>query len=349
MLYGISPLDILQTTFSSAGHQVNHLNTQKSPTQSVGYSDSGPPPSPQRTPPSNPLFPLTKTRSHLFPQVRIPFPCRRLLALRRPTMFHQERHRFSQPPSLRHGQLRRLQPHHSRFGTVRRPLAQPHETIHHRDLLVDSSEHVSRHSKRQNQSFAARLYRVSTDGFAKVELKSMFSELTFNIITRMIAGKQYFGDDVAQNSEEGRRFREMIKELFELSVSSYPGDFLPILQWVDYNEYIRRINWTLRLFPAAQLLVPHSASEICSIGGYEIPKDAILMVNAWAIQRDPKLWDDLISFKPERFEQGKETSDLIYKLMPFGLGRRACPGMVLARHVLGSTLGHLFNVLSGRG
>ncbi|KAE8704125.1 putative receptor-like protein kinase [Hibiscus syriacus] len=65
------------------------------------------------------------------------------------------------------------------------------------------------------------------------------------------------------------------------------------------------------------------------------------MVNAWAIQRDPELWDDPTSSKPERFEQGKETSDLIYKLMPFGLGRRACPGMVLAQHVLWSTLGPL--------
>ncbi|MBA0863480.1 hypothetical protein Goshw_021577 [Gossypium schwendimanii] len=101
------------------------------------------------------------------------------------------------------------------------------------------------------------------------------------------------------------------------------------------------ISETLRLYPAAPLLVPHSASEICSIEGYEIPKDAIVMVNAWAIQRDPNLWDDALSFKPERFEEGKEMSDQIYKLMPFGLGRRACPGMVLAQHVLGLTLGSL--------
>ncbi|MBA0655671.1 hypothetical protein Goklo_008129, partial [Gossypium klotzschianum] len=60
------------------------------------------------------------------------------------------------------------------------------------------------------------------------------------------------------------------------------------------------ISETLRLYPAAPLLVPHSASEVCSIGGYEIPKDAIVMANDWAIQRDPKLWDDALRFKPER-------------------------------------------------
>ncbi|KAK6237718.1 hypothetical protein QUC31_003187 [Theobroma cacao] len=87
-----------------------------------------------------------------------------------------------------------------------------------------------------------RLCQVSANGFAKVELKSMFSELTFNVVMRMIAGKRYFGDDVSGNYEEGRRFREIIKERFELAVSSYPGDFLPILQLVDYNGYIRRIT-----------------------------------------------------------------------------------------------------------
>ncbi|KAK5775429.1 hypothetical protein PVK06_043321 [Gossypium arboreum] len=83
--------------------------------------------------------------------------------------------------------------------------------------------------------------KVSADGFAKVELKSLFSELTFNIIMKMMVGKMYFNDEATQNSDEGRQFRETIKELFELAVSSYPGDFLPILQLVDYNGYIKRI------------------------------------------------------------------------------------------------------------
>ncbi|XWS33549.1 hypothetical protein CRYUN_Cryun22dG0092600 [Craigia yunnanensis] len=86
-----------------------------------------------------------------------------------------------------------------------------------------------------------RLYQVSANGFAKVELKSMFLELTYNIIMRMIAGKRYFGDEVS-GDEEGRQFREIIKELFQLAVSSYPGNFLPILQLVDYNGYIKRIK-----------------------------------------------------------------------------------------------------------
>ncbi|XP_062093092.1 isoflavone 3'-hydroxylase-like [Humulus lupulus] len=100
------------------------------------------------------------------------------------------------------------------------------------------------------------------------------------------------------------------------------------------------ISETLRLYPAAPLLVPHYSSNDCTIAGYDVPRDTILLVNAWAIHRDPKLWEDAESFKPERFENINGDNEG-YKLMPFGLGRRACPGKGLARRMMGLTLGSL--------
>ncbi|RVW57441.1 Cytochrome P450 81E8 [Vitis vinifera] len=105
-------------------------------------------------------------------------------------------------------------------------------------------------------------------------------------------------------------------------------------------QYLQNIiSETLRLFPAAPLLVPHMSSENSQIGGFDIPRDTILLANVWAIHRDPKLWEDATSVKPERFENigGTET----YKLLPFGLGRRACPGVGLANRVVGLALGSL--------
>ncbi|KAA8531624.1 hypothetical protein F0562_006333 [Nyssa sinensis] len=294
-----------------------------------------------------------------------------------------------------------------------------------------------------------RLNQNSSRDFAKVELKSKFSELTFNVILRMIAGKRYFGDDVA-DYKEAKQFRELIREIVKYGGASNPGDFLPVLRWIDYQNVEKNlaglsrkmdsllqglidehrrdkstnsmidhllslqesepeyytdqiikglmmvmilagtdtaavtIEWamslllnhpdvlknarveldthvgqdrfidesdlsklhylrciileTFRLCPAAPLLVPHMSSDDCTIGGYNVPRDTIVLVNAWSIHRDPKYWDDPTSFKPERFEGGDVEA---HKLMPFGMGRRACPGAGLAQRVVGLTLGSL--------
>lgn len=105
------------------------------------------------------------------------------------------------------------------------------------------------------------------------------------------------------------------------------------------------ISETWRLFPAAPLLAPHEASSDCRIGGYDVPKGTILQVNSWAIHRDPRVWDDPMSFKPERFEGGEVGAP---KLMPFGMGRRSCPGVGLAQRVVGLGLGSLIQCFEWR-
>ncbi|XP_071722853.1 cytochrome P450 81E8-like [Rutidosis leptorrhynchoides] len=95
---------------------------------------------------------------------------------------------------------------------------------------------------------------------------------------------------------------------------------------------------TLRLKPPAPLLVPHMSSEDCIIGGYDVPSQTIVFINIWSIHRDPKLWDDPKSFRPERFENEDNGQ---CKLWSFGLGRRACPGGNMAQRVINVALGSL--------
>ncbi|PIN20499.1 Cytochrome P450 CYP2 subfamily [Handroanthus impetiginosus] len=104
-------------------------------------------------------------------------------------------------------------------------------------------------------------------------------------------------------------------------------------------HYLRNIIFeTFRMFPAVPLAVPHESSADCKVGEYDIPRGTILFLNIWAIQRDPEVWDNPTYFKPERFE-GKE--DEIQKVIPFGMGRRACPGSNLGQRMVGLILGSL--------
>ncbi|XP_028777206.1 cytochrome P450 81E8-like isoform X3 [Neltuma alba] len=109
----------------------------------------------------------------------------------------------------------------------------------------------------------------------------------------------------------------------------------PDMSKLPYLQNI--ISETLRLHPAAPLLVPHEASNDCTIAGYNVPRGTMVLINAWAIHRDPQLWSDPTGFMPERFEKEGEAN----KLIPFGLGRRACPGSGLAQRTVGLTLGLL--------
>ncbi|XP_044506774.1 cytochrome P450 76A1-like, partial [Mangifera indica] len=111
---------------------------------------------------------------------------------------------------------------------------------------------------------------------------------------------------------------------------------LPYLQAV--------IKETLRLHPPVPLLLPRSAIEDTKFRGYHIPKDTQLLVNAWAIGRDPDVWNDPLPFKPERFlDSTVDYKGQHHESIPFGAGRRMCVGLPLGHRILHLTLGSLLN------
>ncbi|MED6213474.1 hypothetical protein PIB30_093797 [Stylosanthes scabra] len=102
------------------------------------------------------------------------------------------------------------------------------------------------------------------------------------------------------------------------------------------------ITETLRIYPVAPLLIPHESSTDCKVCCYDIPKGTMLFVNLWTLQRDPNLWTNPLEFVPERFEGGDDGGgEVCYNMIPFGAGRRACPGAGLAKRVMGHVLGAL--------
>ncbi|KAK8527028.1 hypothetical protein V6N12_054256 [Hibiscus sabdariffa] len=85
---------------------------------------------------------------------------------------------------------------------------------------------------------------------------------------------------------------------------------------------------TLRLHPALPLLLPRESKESCEINGYEIPAKSRVIINGWAIGRDPRYWAEAETFNPERFlDSSIEFKGVHFEYIPFGAGRRICPGI----------------------
>ncbi|CAN6334689.1 unnamed protein product [Urochloa humidicola] len=98
------------------------------------------------------------------------------------------------------------------------------------------------------------------------------------------------------------------------------------------------ITETLRLKPLTPNHVPHEASRDCVIAGHTITRGTMVLVDVYSMQRDPNMWEDPEKFMPERFMDANVEGDGRF-MMPFGLGRRKCPGEGLALRTVGMALG----------
>ncbi|XP_076949167.1 6,7,8-trihydroxycoumarin synthase-like [Bidens hawaiensis] len=109
---------------------------------------------------------------------------------------------------------------------------------------------------------------------------------------------------------------------------------------LDYLKAV--IKETYRLYPTAPLLVPRESRDRCVINGFEIPKKTLVYVNVWAVGRDPKCWERAEVFDPERFMGSSvDYKGADFELIPFGSGRRGCPGMLLGATTVELTLANL--------
>ena len=101
------------------------------------------------------------------------------------------------------------------------------------------------------------------------------------------------------------------------------------LHQLDYLKFI--IKETLRLHPVLPLLIPRDSTTDVKIQNYRIPSNTRVFINAWAIGRDPNSWENANEFSPERFVNNPiDFKGRDFQFIPFGAGRRSCPGMSFA-------------------
>ncbi|KAI5596792.1 hypothetical protein BDE02_02G024800 [Populus trichocarpa] len=127
-----------------------------------------------------------------------------------------------------------------------------------------------------------------------------------------------------KNPEAMRKAQEEVRKVIGDKGFVYEDD----VQQLPYLKAV--VKETMRLQPTAPLLIPRETTTECNIGGYEIPAKTLVYVNAWAIGRDTEVWENPYVFIPDRFLGSSiDLKGQDFELIPFGAGRRICPGIYM--------------------
>ena len=218
------------------------------------------------------------------------------------------------------------------------------------EIIVEHIE-MKKQNGQENNDFVDVLLDISESGnlISRNDMKALLLDMLVAGTDTSAATLEWAMLEKLRNPGVMKRMHEELESMVGKDGPRVKPCELPSL---DYLQCV--VKETLRLHSTVPLLVPRESMEACTVAGYRIPAKTRLIVNAWAIGRDPAVWgDDALAFKPERFMAGGRNRDIDVKgqnfeLIPFGSGRRGCPGMALALEVVGLTLAQLFHCFDWR-
>nr|XP_009774546.1 PREDICTED: cytochrome P450 71A8-like [Nicotiana sylvestris] len=182
---------------------------------------------------------------------------------------------------------------------------------------VEASELPDHYDRRNDQDHAE----------AEPYLRSMISQDIFAGGTdTTYTVLEWAMTELLRHSNAMKKLQNEVREIGKGKKEIVCGDDL------DKMHYLKAvIKETLRLHPPIRLLIPRQAREDAKVMGYEIAAGSMVITNGWAIGRDPTIWDNAEEFKPERFLNSSiDFKGHAFGLIPFGAGRRGCPGISFA-------------------
>ncbi|RDX84890.1 3,9-dihydroxypterocarpan 6A-monooxygenase, partial [Mucuna pruriens] len=243
-----------------------------------------------------------------------------------------------------------------RFDTMMECIIREHEEVRKKSTTKDAAKDVldALLSISQDQSSEVKITRDNIKAFLVVR----------NIPSSLICHDMFTGgtDTTAVTLEWSLAElinHPMVMEKARKEIDSIIGKERIVMELdIDNLPYLQAIvKETLRLHPPSPFILRESTKH-CTIAGYDIPAKTRLFTNVWAIGRDPKHWDNPLEFRPERFlskdnESGKmgqvDVRGQHYQLLPFGSGRRGCPGTSLALKVAHTTLAAMIQCFEWKG
>ncbi|XP_028799676.1 cytochrome P450 71D10-like [Neltuma alba] len=198
------------------------------------------------------------------------------------------------------------------------------------DIIKDHKERKERSSENTEENLLDVLLKIQQEN--DLELPLTHKHIKAVILDMFIAGSESSSTSVEWAIAELMK-NPKVREKAQAEVRRIYGekgyvDESEIHQLKYLNSIVRE---TLRLHPPGVLLLPRENTERCVIDGYEIPEKTKVIINAWAIGRDSKFWDEAEIFKPERFlDNPIDFRGTNFDYIPFGAGRRMCPGINFA-------------------
>lgn len=169
-------------------------------------------------------------------------------------------------------------------------------------------------------------------------IKAIIMDVMFGGTETVASAIEWAMAELMRSPDDLRRVQQELEDVVGLSRKVEEPDF-------EKLTYLRCcLKEVLRLHPPIPLLL-HETAEDAVVSGYHIPAKSRVMINVWAIGRDKSAWDDADTFKPARFlrEGVPEFKGNNFEFIPFGSGRRSCPGMQLGLFALEVAVAHLLH------
>ncbi|XP_054815521.1 cytochrome P450 71D10-like isoform X2 [Prosopis cineraria] len=198
------------------------------------------------------------------------------------------------------------------------------------EIIKDNKERKETSSANNEENLLDVLLKIQQEN--DLELPLTHKHIKAVILDMFIAGSESSSTTLEWAMAELMKNPKVMKKAQAEVRRIYHGKGCVDEGEIDQLKYLDSIvRETLRLHPPGVLLLPRENTVRCVINGYEIPEKTKIIVNGWAIGRDPKFWDEAETFKPERFMDNPiDFRGTNFDYIPFGAGRRICPGINFA-------------------
>ncbi|KAF6140914.1 hypothetical protein GIB67_042328 [Kingdonia uniflora] len=195
-------------------------------------------------------------------------------------------------------------------------------------------EHISRSTHNGDKKDLLDLLLQKEYNLTRANIKAMITDLFLGSDDAATTLKWAFAE-LINSPNAMKKVQEEVRRVVGIKSKVQEED-------IHQMEYLKCVlKETLRLHPAGPTLVPRYNSKGAIVNGYDIPPNTTVLVNVWAIMRDPKVWENAEEFIPERFTNNMDIKSPDHTFVPFGTGKRSCPGISFGLAVLEIFLANL--------